>query len=105
MLLSLTGNFLVVAVFFRNKTLRTPVHYFIMNMAVSDLIIPVVVLPWKMVEAWHDRVWLVDGVLDSILCKLLPIAWYLSINMSVCNMVVIATERLHAVIFHMRPPL
>ena len=39
-LTSVIGNFLVVAVFYRNKTLRTPGHYLIVNMAVSNLIIP-----------------------------------------------------------------
>ena len=39
-LTSVIGNFLVVVVFYRNKTLRTPVHYLIVNMAVSNLIIP-----------------------------------------------------------------
>ena len=68
--LSLMGNLLVVAVFYRNKTLRTPVHYFIVNMAISDLIIPVVVLPLVIAKEHNDSLWMLDEVIlfFRILC-------------------------------------
>ena len=65
--LSLMGNFLVVAVFYRNKTLRTPVHYLIVNMAVSDLIIPVVFVPLVIAEQYYDGLWIFDGVTGTLL--------------------------------------
>ena len=58
----LIGNVLVVAVVYRNKTLRAAVHYFIANMAISrfDLVIPMANLSWKISNAYNDSVWLVD---------------------------------------------
>ena len=53
MFLLLIGNSFVVAVFYKNKTLRSTVHYFITNMAISDLTVPVAVLPWLITEACH----------------------------------------------------
>ena len=105
MFLSLIGNSFVVAVFYKNKTLRSTVHYFITNMAVSDLIIPVVVLPWLITEAYHDGVWKVDGVMGSILCKLASFSWQVSMIVSILSMVVIAVDRFHSVLFVMRPAL
>ena len=105
MLLSLIGNLLIVAVFCRNKTLRTPVHYFITNMAVSDLIIPAVVLPWFITRASHDGVWLVDGLAGSILCKFVYVAWAVSITVSIFGMITVAAERSHGALFAMKPPL
>ena len=80
-------------------------HYFIANMAVSDLIIPVVVLPWQISETCHDGVWLVTGVPGSILCKLLWVAWDVSFVVSLLSMITIAVDRFHAVLFAMKPPL
>ena len=103
--LSLTGNFLVVTVFYRNKTLRTPVHYFIVNMAVSDLIFPVVFLPLVIVKEYIDGLWMSDGVTVTLLCKLGLVAWGVSITVSILSMVSIAVNRFHAILFAMKPPL
>ena len=51
MISSLVGNLLVVVVFYRNKSLRRSMHCFIVNIAVSDLIIPIIVLPQLVVRA------------------------------------------------------
>ena len=99
---SLTGNVLLVAVFYRNKTLRTAVHYFIVNMAISDLIIPVVSLPLRIKKIYHDGLWLVDGVLATVLCKLTWIAEPVSTGVSILLMIVIAVDRFRAVLFSMK---
>ena len=103
--LSLIGNFLVVAVFYRNKTLRTPVHFFIMNMAVSDLIIPVVVLPLEIIKQYYDGRWMFDGMIGTLLCKLERVAFDFSTIVSILSMVSIAVDRFHAILFAMKPPL
>ena len=105
MLLSFIGNLLIVAVFCRNKTLRTHVHYFITNMAVSDLIILAVVLPWFITGASYDGVWLVDGLTGSILCKFVYVALAISVTVSIFGMIAIAVERFHGILFAMKPPL
>ena len=103
--LSLIGNFLVVAVFYRNKTLRTPVHYFIVNMAISDLIFPVVVLPLEIAKNCYGGQWMVNGVIGTLLCKLRMVAFSIFTNVSILSMVSIAVDRFHAILFAMRPPL
>ena len=103
--LSLIGNLLVIAVFYRSKILRTAVHYFIVNMAFSDLIIPVVHLPWSISDSYHDGLWLVDGALGNVLCKLVWFTWGLSTCVSMLSMLGIAADRYHAVLFPMKPAL
>ena len=99
MLCSLLGNLFIVAVFFKNKSLRTNVHYFIMNMAISDLIIPVIYLPrWITIE-FHGWLWLVDGVLGTVLCKLVAMSLEVSYSASMLSMIAIAAHRFHAVLF------
>lgn len=104
-LFSLVGSLLIVAVFYRNKRLRTPVHYFIMNMALSDLLIPTVYLPTLISRSYHDGRWLDDGVLGTILCKFVTIVMYVSVAVSMFSMVAIAVDRFYAIIFVMKPAL
>ena len=103
--LSLIGNLSVIAVFYRNKTLRTAVHYFIVNMAISDLIVAVIHLPWLISDSCHDGLWLVDGVLGKVLCKLVWFTWGLSTFVSILSMLGIAVDRHHAVLFPMKSAL
>ena len=100
-LASLIGNAFVIVVFYRRKRLRTTVHYFIVNIAISDLAIPVIILPSEMSSVF--KVWLVDGALGSILCKLVWYAWGVSATVSIFSMVVIAIDRFHAVLFATKP--
>ena len=101
----LMGNVLLVAVFYRNKTLRTAVHYFIVNMAVSDLILPLIYLPWLISETYLDSLWLVEGVLGTVLCKLVKITELVSAEVSIFSMVAIAVDRFRAVLFPMKSVL
>ena len=105
MVLSLIGNFLIVAVFYTNRTLRTPINTFIVNMAIFDLIIPVITLPWKITTVYHDGLWLVGGVVGTVLCKLTRSSWSVSTFVSILSMIAIAVDRFHAVLFPIRLPL
>ena len=105
MFLSLIGNSLVVAVFYRKKVLRTTVNCFIVSMTVSDLIIPFIVLPALISEAHLDRVWLVEGTFGNILCKIYWFAGSVSTAVSIGSMVVIAVDRFYAMLFAMKPVL
>ena len=102
---SLIGNLLVVAVFYRNKTLRTAVHYFKVNMAISDLIVLLIYLPWIVIYVSRNRLWFVDGVLGTVLCKLFYITWGLSTCVSILSMMGTAADRFYAVLFPMKSTL
>ena len=105
MIFSLIGNLLVIAVFYRNKSLRTAVHYFIVNMAISDLIMPLIYLPWMISETYLDGLWLVDGILGTVLCKFVYIAWGISTCVSILSMLGIAADRFYAILFPLKPAL
>ena len=97
MVLSLVGNSLLIAVFYRNKSLRTPVHCFIMNMTLSDLIIPIISLPTAIIRlTYHD---------STILCKIVSLVGCVSSVVSMSSMVAIAFDRFYAIVFPMKPPL
>lgn len=105
MLLSLVGNSMLVAVFYRNKSLRTMVHCFIANTAVSDLIIPMFFLPAKISEIFHNGQWLVGGALGNIFCKIVWTAPNASVIISMLSMMAIAVDRFYAIVFPMKTAL
>lgn len=102
LVLSLIGNLLIVVVFIRKKAHKTPVHYFIVNMAVSDLLIPVIVIPWQLSNIYLGGLWLVDGILGTIMCKLVGIARGIYPCVSILSMMAISVERFWAILFPMK---
>ena len=107
LLLSLVGNFLIIVIFYRRyRQLKTPVNYFIVSMAVSDIFVPIFVIPRRIQEiflGWSP--WLVGGVIGDLLCRVVNFAEEVSIGVSIESMVFIAVERFWSVVYPMSPPL
>ena len=74
-------------------------------MAISDLIMPLIYLPLAISETYNDGLWLVDGVLGTVLCKLMHIAWGLSTYVSILSMMGSAVDRFHAILFSLKSAL
>ena len=89
---SLTGN------------ARNPVNYFIANMAISDLLFPIFLIPQVLVQL-NTNTWLIDGPLGQALCKLSGYLVDVSSAVSIQSVVIIAVDRFRAVVFPLRSPL
>jgi cholecystokinin-like receptor len=66
-LLSVAGNFLVILTLVQNKRMRTVTNVFLLNLAVSDLLLGVVCMPFTLVGTL-----LKDFVFGEVMCKLIP---------------------------------
>ncbi|XP_031555982.1 neuropeptide Y receptor type 6-like [Actinia tenebrosa] len=99
---SLLGNVLVIAVVYCNQNLRTNINYLIVNMAVSDLLVPLVAMPWSIWNFATKSEWLVDGPLGEALCKLFPFLFHISPLVSSISLVIIAFQRFIAVVYRNR---
>ena len=102
---SLVGNSLIVIIVCKTPTLRKSINYFIANMAVSDLLLPIFWLPWRLSELHYDNSWSIGGQFRQALCKIVPFFSYVSIAVSVQNLILIAVDRFGAVVFPLRSPL
>ena len=71
LVVSLAGNSAIGVIVYKTPSLREPINYLIMNMAMSDLIFPLILIPWRLVSlntspAGH---WLIGGPLGhGIFC-------------------------------------
>ena len=102
-LASLTGNTFIGIIVYKTKTMRKPINFFIVNMAMSDLLYPIFLFPF-MVTVFYLG-WLISGPLGQALCKLLFFLPVVSVRVSVQSLVLIAVDRFGAVVFPLRSRL
>ncbi|XP_041354517.1 allatostatin-A receptor-like [Gigantopelta aegis] len=95
--LAITGNFLVIMTVWRNKHMHTVTNYYIVNLAISDLLVSSIVMPLKLLEYTAPCHWHVFGsdALCSVLYYLLPIFVFAS----VLTLVAISLERYYAIVY------
>ena len=101
---SLIGNSFIAIIVYKTHTLRKPINFFIVNMAMSDLLSPIFLLPRDLSYLYADS-WLISGPLGQALCKLAPFLSDVSTGVSVQSLVLIAVDRFGAVIFPLHSPL
>ena len=104
LVVSLTGNTLIAIIIYKTKTMRTTTNYFILNMAVSDLLLPILVLPSFLIDTYNGF-WFFSGEQGQVFCKVVFFLDYVSCLVSIENLVLIAVDRFGAVVFPLRPPL
>ena len=102
-LVSLAGNTIIGIIVYKTKTMRKPINFFIVSMAMSDML-PIFMIPWKIQKLYIDS-WLIGGPLGQALCKLVTFLPDFSALVSIQNLVLIAVDRFGAVVFPLRSSL
>ena len=101
---SLAGNIFIGIIVYKTKTMRKPFNFFIVNMAMSDMLYPIFLFPRNLTELYLHS-WLISGPLGQALCKLVPFLADASAVVSIQSLVLIAVDRFGAVVFPLRSPL
>ena len=103
LLCSLVGNALLIKVVHKRKELRNTINYFIVNMAVSDFVCPLVGIPERLLQiASSSQEWPFSGSTGQILCKLKHFLHGASMFVSVQSLLWIALDRFVAVVLPMK---
>ena len=102
-LVSLARNTVVGLIVYKTKTMRTPINFFIVNMAMSDLLFPIFLIPREIQLLYMDS-WLVSGPLGQALCKLVIFLSDVSLIVSIQSLILIAVDRFGAVVYPLRSP-
>ncbi|KAG9344079.1 hypothetical protein JZ751_012559 [Albula glossodonta] len=95
-LLGLIGNSLVIYVVYKFKTLRTVTNFFITNLAMADLLVNTLCLPFTLIYTLLD-----EWKFGQALCFVLPYAQGLAVHVSTVTLIVIALDRHRCIIYHM----
>jgi len=68
LLVSLAGNTVIGIIVYKKKTIRKPINFFIVNMAMSNLLFPIFLIPLD-IQLLYINSWLIGGSLGEA-CKL-----------------------------------
>lgn len=97
-ILGLSGNILVVFVVVRNRTMQTITNIFISNLAVSDIMMCLLAVPFTPISA------LLHGwVFGRALCHLIPMALGVSVYVSTLTSTAIAIDRYFVIVHPFKP--
>ncbi|XP_078354337.1 QRFP-like peptide receptor [Oculina patagonica] len=103
LLISLLENTFIIIIVYKHRDLRKTVNYFIVNMAVSDLVFSLVLIPLQITRlVTGSSHWAVSGVLGAIFCKLYHFLRPVSLQVSAQSLVWIAIDRFVAVVFSIK---
>ena len=103
-LVSLASNTVIGIIVYKTKTMRKPINFLIVNMAMSDLLFAIFGIPWN-IHLLYINSWLIGGPLGQALCKLGYFLPRFSFAVSIQSLVLIAVDRFGAVVFPLRSPL
>nr|XP_033782807.1 neuropeptide Y receptor type 2-like [Geotrypetes seraphini] len=95
-LLGVIGNSLVIYMIVKYKSMRTVTNFFIANLALADLMVDTLCLPFTLVYTLLD-----EWKFGSVLCHLFPYAQALSVYVSTLTLTVIALDRYRCIVFHL----
>ena len=61
---SLAGNSSIAIIVFKSRAMRKPINFLIVNMAMSDLLLPILQFPQIVIELFSES-WLIDSSLGK----------------------------------------
>ena len=101
-LASLVGNILIITVIRKYGKAGKTINYTVVNMAVASLVITTSYMPRLIPMFLLGTVWLVDGALGYVLCKMVPFLHGVAILASILNLLASSVDTFCAVVFPMR---
>ena len=98
--LSIVGNSFVILVFVRGRRSRTDLRPFLINLAISDLIMAIFCMPFSFIYAMLD-----DWIFSEVICVIVLFVQILAVCGSVFTNMAIGIDRFMAVMFPLRSRL
>ena len=92
------GNTMVVILVFKERRMRTTVNFLIVNMALSDFLCSVVVIPRILTQLYtYSDAWFITGTAGLTLCKAVGFFQDVTVAVSLLSLLMIAIERYYAI--------
>ncbi|XP_078658913.1 QRFP-like peptide receptor [Branchiostoma floridae x Branchiostoma belcheri] len=92
--MSLIGNSMVIYAVASNRKMRSITNVFLVSLAVSDLLITVVSMPWNVLHALDDHAW----TYGDFMCRVPQFVQVVSVTASLMTLTCIAVDRYIAIL-------
>ncbi|XP_070580752.1 QRFP-like peptide receptor [Ptychodera flava] len=86
------GNVLVIVVWFKNKHIQTVINFFLVNLAVCDLMVILFCMPITLGNVIYN-----EWIYGEVLCKLTPCIQGMSVSSSVLILTAVSLNRFYAI--------
>ncbi|XP_077999685.1 substance-P receptor-like [Glandiceps talaboti] len=96
-IVTIVGNFIVITIVFKNRTMRNVTNYYIVNLAIADLLIASVTMWMNLVDGL-TRSW----IFGEFMCKICFTLQGVSVVCSILTLSVIAGDRYFAILHPLR---
>ncbi|XP_078342954.1 neuromedin-K receptor-like [Oculina patagonica] len=98
---ALSANILLIFIILKRPTMRTTINYLFANMAASNLLVAVFIMPYAVRYLFAADAWF-GGVAGQISCRIVNFAYAISIASSVLSLTAISLDQFYAILFPMK---
>ena len=102
MLVSLVGNIFLLYIVWKKPDVRSLTSFMFVNMAVADLLVTLVVIPYTVSDSYVHGVWPMTGLIGQITCKTVIYIAFFTIATSILCLTFMAVDRFYAVVYPFR---
>ena len=95
---SLVGNTLLMYIVCKRPEVRSLNSFMFVNMAVADLLVTTVMMPWSIAFFYTQGTWAITGIFGEITCRMFVYVGHVNLAASILCLVVMAVDRYYAII-------
>ena len=98
MLVSISGNNLLIYFVWKKPEIRSMTSLMFVNMAMADLLVTLVMMPWSIAHFYTEGKWLISGTLGDITCKGVFYSANVTVMASIFCLSFMAIDRHHRIV-------
>ena len=94
---SMVGNTLLIYIVCKRPEVRSLHNFMFVNMAVADLLVTAVTMPWSIAFFYTQSAWAITGIFGEITCIMFVYIGHVDLAASILCLVVMAVDRYYAI--------
>ena len=102
MLVAFAGNGFLIYIVWKKPEVRSLTSFMFVNMAIADLLVALIVMPWSIAHIHTDGLWMIPGVFGEVMCKGVVYIAYATLTASILCLTVIAMDRYCTIVHPLR---